>query len=227
MGLFDLGMMGGGMLAGAAGNYFGSQAAGAGIEDAIRMLEKYYGMALEQPNAAHRFAKKQYRNIESMYAPYRAGGLDALGKYMQTLSMPVGGSPLYQWRSKQGNEAIDRAMATRGMYGSRSSVDARSELNQALTGEETDKLYGRLQSGLQLLGHFGTTGATGAKEGLISSRWNKSNQLSDLYTQLGQLLSGLKMESGQNRGGLYSSLGAMPMQGYGMYKILNSPLFNG
>lgn len=222
MGLFDMGMVGGGILAGAAGNFFGSQAAEGGIQDAIKMLEKYYGMALDQPQLAHRIARRQYKKIEDMYAPYRAGGLDALGKFSQTLSMPVGGSPLYQWRSKQGNEAIDRAMATRGMYGSRSSIDARSELNQSLTGEETDKLYGRLQNALSLLGHFGTTGATGAKEGLISSKWNKSGQMSNLYTQLGQLLSGLQMESGQNKGGFYSSLGAMPMQGYGMYKILNS-----
>lgn len=221
------GIIGGGMLAGAAGNIFGAMANDSGIDEAMDLLKEYYGLALEQPNLSHRFAKKQYKQIAGLYAPYMAGGLDALKKFSSTLSMPVGGSPLYQWRSKQGNEAIDRAMATRGLYGSRSSIDARSDLNQALTGEETDKLYGRLQNAIQLLGHYGTGGVAGAKQGMIQSRWQKGQGLSDLYTQLGQLLSGLQLQKGQNKAGLYSSLGAMPLQGYGMYKTVNSPLYGG
>lgn len=216
------GIIGGGVLSSAAGNIFGSMAAGGGIEDALKILEEMYGKAAEELTLSHRFAKKKYKEVEGLYEPYRVQGLDALKKFVSTLSMPVGGSPLYQWRSKQGNEAIDRAMASRGLYSSTSSIKSRSELNQALTGEETDKLYGRLENALQLLGHFGTGGVGTAKQGTIQSRWQKGQGLSDLYMQLGQLMSGLKMEEGANKGGLYSSLGSLPLQGYGLYKTLNS-----
>lgn len=215
------GMAGGGILSSAAGNIFGSMAAGEGIEDALKVLEEMYGKAQEEIGLSHRFAKKRYKEIEGQYEPYRMAGLDALKKLVSTLSMPAGGSPLYQWRTTQGNRAIDQAMASRGLYGSDASIRARSDLNQNLTGEETDKLYGRIQNAVQLLGHYGTAGTAGAKSGLISSRWQKGQGLSDLYTQLGQLMSGLKMEAGANKGGLYSSLGSLPMQGLGMYSILN------
>lgn len=221
------GLIGAGIGASALGNIFGSLAGGEGLSEAMDIFEDYYGKAIDEYNLSHRFAKKRYKEIEGMYEPYRAAGLDTLRKFVSTLALPASGSPLYQWRSKQGNEAIDRAMASRGLYGSTSSIKARSDLNQALTGEETDKLYGRLQNALQLLGHYGTQGVTGAKEGLLSSRWRKGESLASTYKELASELSGLTAQQGAQEGALYSSLGQLPLQGYGLYSMLNSPLMKG
>jgi hypothetical protein len=217
------GLAGGSMLAGAAGNFFGNKAANDGLEEAMKLLEDYYGMSIDEITGAHRYGKKKFGEIERLYEPYRRRGDEILKKFMSTLEMPAEGSPLYQWRKKQGKEAIDTSLSSSGLFNSSYRTEANKDLSAQLTGEETDKLYQRLQSALQLVGQYGNQGIAGAKQGMIGSRWNKSSYIGDTYKQLGGLLSGLEAQKGANTGAMYSSLGAMPGQGVAMYDILNRP----
>lgn len=215
------GMIGGGLLSSAAGNIFGAGEANEGLSEAMELLEKYYGMSMDEIMASHKFGKKRYAEIEGLYSPYKRAGDEVLKKFMSTLTMPPEGSPLYQWRLKQGREDIDRSTASGGLFNSSYRDRARSDLSSRLTGEETDKLYQRLQAALQLVSQYGTQGMVGAKEGLINNRWKKGGYMADTYKELGSALSGLQAQQGANTGGLYSSLGNLPIQGIGLYETLN------
>jgi hypothetical protein len=215
------GLAGGSIISGAVGNIFGNKSANSGLDEAMKLLKEYYGMSIDEIMAAHKYSKKMYGQIEGLYSPYKKYGDEILKKYMSTLEMPPEGSPLYQWRLKQGREDIDRSAASGGLYNSSFRDRSRQDLSSRLTGEETDKLYQRLQSALQLVGQYGTQGMVGAKEGVMGSRWKKSGYLADTYKELGGALAGMTAQQGANTGGLYSSLGAMPGQGVGMYDILN------
>jgi hypothetical protein len=53
-------------------------------------------------------------------------------------------SPMYSWQQEQGERALNRQAAAKGLSGSRASLNALSDFTRGLGAQEADKQYGRL-----------------------------------------------------------------------------------
>ena len=158
--------------------------------------------------------------------------------------------PIYQWKQRKGEEAVNRAYAARGMHDSRPAVNSLMDFNMALSADEADKQYGRSLDKYSMLmdeynrlgGLFGAYGNLDNQEysrlldrvkigaGSASATGNAAMQtgtnLGNIQTNLGNSLARNYMQQGANQANFYSQLGAMPlnlMNAYNMQNIASSP----
>ncbi len=77
------------------------------------------------------------------------GYVDSLGRYIQPdlpdqLDFKLDeNDPIYKWKQGQAEKAVNRSLASRGMYNSRPGINALAEANMRVTADEVDKQYGR------------------------------------------------------------------------------------
>lgn len=98
-------------------------------------------------------------------------------------------TPNYKYQQQQGEQALNRNLAARGMYNSRAGVNALSDFNQSLSAQESDKTFNRLSTlanyGMGAAANVGnynmTTGAN-----ISNSLANFSSQIADGYNNVGE-----------------------------------------
>jgi len=112
-------------------------------------------------------------------------------------------SPMYSWQQEQGERALNRQAAAKGLSGSRASLNALSDFNRGLGAQESDKQYGRLLDMTNIGRGMAATGlgagqsyAAGAGSALMGGA-----QQSALYSGM----------AAQTKGSMYENLG----QGFG------------
>lgn len=109
----------------------------------------------EQANAAAgagRVSQRQYEQTERHLAPYRIVGDQALGRISRVLGL--GGAapdmsefqadPGYQFRLNEGNKALDRSAAGRGMLLSGAQLKSLGRYNQGMASQEFGNWFNRL-----------------------------------------------------------------------------------
>ena len=211
---------------GAGGAYLASQEAG-----------EAQGAAAETQAEAMRRAEdinlQMYEQAREDYAPYREAGYNILPHLQYTATgrapmveapgaagnlipdpdytpLDVTASPLYQFRQREGESAINRALASRGLYDSSFAVNQLADLTNRLTAEETERQYGRLLD----MANIGRGAATQSGSAALAT----GNVLGQYATQGGQAMAAGQLGEGQQRASMYSNLGALPMQAYNAYQ---------
>jgi len=118
-------------------------------------------------------------------SPFRAMGVRA-GTSLTDLLLGGGdvgamlkASPLFNFQSKMGTQAINRELAARGLYGSGAGLQTLSQFNDQLVGEEGQRLVDRL---------FNLTGL-GA---------NLAGQMASMTSNMGQFMGGNIYNGGLN-----------------------------
>ena len=145
----------------------------------------------------------RYNELE---AQYRAN--DAISNY----SMQE--NPAYQWQQQKGEDAINRAYAARGMYGSRPAVNSLSDFNQSLAGQEYNNQFNRLAT----MANYGM----GAAANVGNYNINTGNTMSANTMNTGNTIANLLQSQGQTYGGtVANALGALG-QGVANYGYSNT-----
>ena len=214
-----------GAIIGAGGSYLASENAADAQEEA----------AETQADAARRAEDinyEMYAQAREDYAPYREAGYNILPQlqYLTTGRPPmitdentgissvdpnftpidVTTSPLYQFRQREGESAINRALADRGLYDSSTAVNQLADLTNRLTAEETERQYGRMLDMANIgRGAATSSGAAAMQTGVTAGQY---------ALQGGQAQAAGQLGAGQQRSSMYSNLGALPMQAYNAYQ---------
>ena len=111
-------------------------------------------------------------------------------------------NPAYQWQQQKGEDAINRAYAARGMYGSRPAVNSLSDFNQSLAGQEYNNQFNRLAT----MANYGM----GAAANVGNYNINTGNTMSANTMNTGNTIASLLQSQGQTYGGtVANALGAL------------------
>jgi hypothetical protein len=123
-------------------------------------------------------------------------------------------NPGYNWQKQQGEEAVNRALAARGMYNSRAGVNALSDFNQNLNANT----YQQQVNDLYNLSNLGRgASATGA-----SLNQGSATNVGNTLMNTGQLVANGMGNYGQTMGGtVANALGALGT-GISNYSYMNA-----
>lgn len=173
---------------------------------AVSALGSYLGAksqerGLEESASAQREGlagqERMYQQGREDYRPWREAGTEALDWARKNV-YNFANSPVYERQS----ENLNRQLAARGLYGSGAGVEAQSRMAE----NEGQRQYDRI---MQLAG-FGPS-AAGGMAGLASG-------MGGAYQTAGANLGNIAAQQGQARGGLYSSLGQLPLTAMNAYQ---------
>lgn len=158
------------------------------------------------------------RTATDMMGPEQEGVYNRLAKFTER---PLEEDPYYQWRLSEGEDAINKAMAARGLQASRPAINALADQRRALTGEMTQQRYGRLGQQYNMLqgtranqynrlSNLANIGQGAATQG-VQSAGQFGRGMSNLYGQMGQARAQNALTQGNIYGNMSANLGAMPM----------------
>lgn len=161
-------------------------------------------------------------------------GLDFAPKALYLLAAPstpeeqaalTRGSPLYQWREQQAQQAMARAMRAKGISDSRFAVGESARLNAQLAAEEQDRRIAQLMSIYQQgLGQSGVNAQfagdlAGIETGAGSKMADISTEGTKMQAGVGdamyQNLARLEQDTSTKRAGLAQDLGDSVAASYG------------
>jgi hypothetical protein len=155
------------------------------------------------------------RSIE-LQEPFRQAGMEALPSLSALSRGDITKTPQFLLQQQEGTEAIDKAAAARGGFGSTSTVRSIGEFNRRLLGSESDKQYGRL---LDLV-NIGRGAATNQGSAAMAT----GAGISQTQSQAGTNLANLQFSGAQNRASTYANLGSIPSQT--ISSLANAGVFN-
>jgi len=209
------------LIGGAAGFMLGGPigaAIGAGIGGSLdageaqeKGIERAAGITAASTREAIAAEERKLERLIELQEPFRETGVGALP---QLAEMARGGGepinvedlPTFEIQQRENEQAINRALAGRGIFGSRAGVDALGRSTERLiaeeTGRESDRRFGRL---LDLV-NIGRGAATTQSAGVSSSN------VPELITSGGGTLAELQALKGQSRASTFANIGALPLQ---------------
>lgn len=126
--------------------------------------------------------------------PWIQGGKQAMDAFTALLmggnstSAMLNNSPLYKFRRQEGERAINRQLASRGLYNSGAGLETLARFGAQLEGEESEKVYSRLA-------------------GLINVGATASNNLAGIQGSLGNALLSGTTALGSTIGQIYANAG--------------------
>jgi len=178
-------------------------------------------------NRADQYAQLQEEGMPSavdMMGPEQA---DVYNRLAQFTGGPLQEDPYYQWRQSEGENAINRAMAARGLQSSRPAINELSDYTRALTGEMTNRRYNRLGQQYNMaqgarsnqynrLSQMANLGQGATSQGVQAAGQFGTN-MANMYNQMGQAQAQGAMRQGNIQANMWSNLGAMPMNALSTY----------
>lgn len=167
-----------------------------------RKNQKWHNDEVSKINA--KLARLQ--DLENQYAATQA--MDSVGEngVIQT--------PGYEWQKQQGEEAVNRSLAARGMYNSRVGTNALSDFNQNLN----SNTYQQQVSNLYNLSNLGRGAATTS----ASMGQNTAANVGNTYMNAGNSISQGIANQGQTEGSMWSNLGSIPLNMYQNHQYNNA-----
>lgn len=158
-----------GSLLSAGGDVLGYMQGSSDLDDIQEMLER------------------QSRQAQAQFQPYADAGQTALANMQAPSLEALQADPGYQFRLKQGNQALERSLAARGMSQSGAALKAAQEYGQGLADQTYNDFFGRQA----LIANQGFGAASG---------------LGSLYTNLGNTLAAAEIERMNQRNNMLSGL---------------------
>lgn len=144
-------------------------------------------------------------------------------------------SPLYQYQSKENEDAIRRMMAQRGLLNSSHTLSATAKAAQALSANEADKQVGRLSAmynaalgqplNMPNTSQIGVSNMTNTGSDLsnLSNIYNQAaTNRANTFQNYGQNMSNLFGQGGQNQAAGLSGMGSL----YGTFANQNASMAN-
>jgi len=193
-----------GLGVGALGGYLGSKKQAKASERA----------ATSQSQALMRgqdIQKEMWLKALELGKPYRELGYGVLPQLNALATGDITQSPEYQWRLGQGEEAINRAMAARGIQFSSPAINALAKYTGGLTSEMAGNQFNRLTQ-LANLGQGATAQAVGGAG-------QYGGNMANLYGNIGQVQGQNLMNQGNIQANMWGNLGAMPMNAFNTYSL--------
>jgi hypothetical protein len=144
----------------------------------------------------------------------------------ESVTRPVTETSEYQRRIEESEDAINKALAARGLYGSSYGVGALEDARADILSEMESERYGRLgglygtlrQADVDRYNRLASlAGLGGTAAGQLSSN---IGQFSGLLGGTGQQLAASQRQLGNIGAQMYSGLGSMPLAGLGTYSQL-------
>jgi|GEM_PF-5092077 len=123
-------------------------------------------------------------------------------------------TPGYAWQKQQGEEAVNRALAARGMHNSRAGVNALSDFNENLNANTYQQQVGNLYN-LSNLGR-------GASATAASLGQNSATNLGNTYMNAGQSIGQGMVDKGQTEGSMWANALSVPLNMYQNYQYNNA-----
>ena len=149
-----------------------------------------YGQGQEDIDEMRKLMETQAGRAQAQFQPYSQAGRQALAN-MQAPSMEaLEADPGYQFRLQQGQQALERSLAARGLGQSGAALKAAQEYGQGLADQTYDD-YFRRQAQLAGMGY-------GAASGLGS-----------IYSGLGNAQAAAMRAEFENRNRLFGGLGSI------------------
>jgi len=142
------------------------------------------------------------RSVEYL-TPYMEAGKKGLSLF-DTIESDVKLSPLFKLQQAEGEKAIDRAFAKRGLRGSGANIKALKDFNEELTATETERQYQRIFERGQTLAGYGLA----ATQLGVGAETAAGKSLADVYYGTGGRLAGIATGAGTARAGLAERAGA-------------------
>ncbi len=172
--------------------YQGVMSSATGSRDTQR---KHHNTAAQISTQLARLAE-----LENQYA-----GHNAISNYSMQQN------PAYQWQQQKGEDAINRAYAARGMYGSRPAVNSLSDFNQSLAGQEYNNQFNRLAT----MANYGMGAATNVGNYNINTGHNMGQTAMQTGQMVGQGISNYGQTMGGTIANAFGALGqGISNQGY-------------
>lgn len=138
------------------GNYLGADAVKDGARDAANIQREMLQKSLDYNNSVRDEARGL--NQSSLSAGQNAldgfQNMDLTGRGREIAAQMQGldfdsylkdpsDDPIFKWKQQQQEQAMNRQLASRGLYGSRAGLNALGNQNMELMADEVDKMYGR------------------------------------------------------------------------------------
>lgn len=222
-----------------------------------RAQSKAAGQAVDAQTAATMYGidaqMEMFDRSMEMFQPFYDAGIEGLKKYermpasarapvLPSTSIDFEFDPndkMYKIKQQEGEEAVNRALAARGMTNSRPGINALTDFNTKLIAEETDKQYGRavdkygrdytsamdkfnIENKItqQNLGKFADLINIGSgAAGSMGNAMNKvGGDVSSAYAELGKSSAEAEYKKGDYAAGLWQDVGSMPANLMGTYK---------
>ena len=161
-----------GSLLSAGGDIYGYMQGEKDLDNIKKMMEQQSAMAQQQ------------------YQPYAQAGQQALSNMQAPDLEALQNDPGYQFRLQQGNQALDRQLAARGMGRSGAAMKAAQQYGQGLADQTYNDYFNR-QGQLANMGY------------------NASSGLGSIYSNLGNVQGAAELERMNQRNKMLSGLGGL------------------
>ena len=149
-----------------------------------------YQNAYGQINAGYGAANPYYQNAQSYYDPYYQSGNQALSAYQDAMgfngaegsaraSQAFRATPGYQFALEQGQDAINRTAATRGMASSGNTAVELAKYTTGFADQNYNNYLNNLQGGMQQ-GMAAAQGMAGINQTMAGNAINQGNALGSL-----------------------------------------------
>lgn len=163
-------------------------------------------------------------------SPFRQFGVDAGNSLTQLLfgggdvANMLKASPLFNFQSKMGTQNINQQLAARGLYGSGAGLQALSQFNDQLVGEEGQRLTDRLFNLTQLGANAGNSMASLTNQ----TGLNMSNNIFSGGVDAANMRFNASLGSAQQRSNATNMIGQMGQSVLGQFGNLaaNYPMIN-
>jgi hypothetical protein len=149
-----------------------------------------YGQGQGDIEEMRRLLEEQAGRAESEFAPYSQAGQTALSNLQAPSLEALQNDPGYKFRLQQGNQALERSLAARGLGQSGAALKAAQEYGQGLA----DQTYNDYFSRQSQLANFGYGAASG---------------LGSIYAGLGNAQAAALRAEMENRNKLVGGLGGL------------------
>jgi hypothetical protein len=169
-------------------------------------------------------AARGQTNALSYMGPEQRGVYNQLAAYTQ---QPLEENPAYQWQLGQAEEAINQAMAARGLHSSRPAINELANQRRALAGQFAQQRYNRLGQQYNMLqgtranqfnrlAQLANVGQAGVAQS-TQAAGQFANNMSNIYGQLGQARAQNAMRQGNIAANTIGQISSLPMQGMQTY----------
>lgn len=201
------------------------------------MASKEQGKAIDKASQTQNDAQKytadlqfkQYQQTREDYAPWREAGEKALGRIEQAPDFTFDAEtfnkfkdPSYDWRLKEGINAIEAGASARGNLFSGANQKALMRYGQGMASQEYQNAFNRAKSvydtnlntdkALAGIGQQATNATSNAGQNAVNAITNSNISTSNN-------LANLQMQAGANTANMYGNMAQSVNQGVGNYML--------
>ena len=245
MGFTAAAVVGGAMVVGAGASYLAAKSQGKAAERAANAQAAASQQGIDTQ-------LEMYYQSKTDYLPFYKAGVNALTGLQKTPSgakaptLPSTtidftfdpNDQMYKIRQEEGEEAINRALVARGLYGSRPGINALTDFNTKLIADEVSQQYGRAVDKYgrdyttaidefnienKLVGQeYGkyldlTKLGAGAAQSMGQSAIQTGQGVATQYGQIGNALAQGQLGEGQAQAGMWQDIGGLPVNALASY----------